>query len=237
MNHITPLNSGINRDSALLNKLAVSKQSYPVYFYVDTTKLVNDASFNKGELTFTADASHTLVRGSYCRLDDEVMYVVSVATNIIRVKRGQRGSVDTDHADNTKIYKEYDSMTEVFLNGADNPIPESQVVIDLQDPQFYDISLGIKVINVTDDNSGADITVHYAFSSESDIPLTDAGVTALALSKTSLTAIDLPNGTLNLYYTSDTIKPLARYLYIWLQSDAAVVTTNSCNFYININVV
>jgi len=238
-----------NGDRLSLNKLAITKTVYPVYFYINTTKALaeaTDLTADGADIELTIVTGSGLVAGDYFKIattgatpDDEVFRVIEIVTDdtVIKAARAQLGSSAEVHTKDDDICIQSECLTEVELNGADDPIPESQVVLDIGDAQFYDISIGFKIVNVTDDNSGAIITLYYAFSNDADIPLTDAGATSLALSKTTAKAITLPNGTLDLYYTTNTIKPLARYMYIWAKSNAAVVLTNGCDYYVTINTV
>ena len=232
MNYIEVTN--VNAGSTIEN-LAVTKGSFPVYFYLDIGKNLDDGMTATAS-SFSAEAGHGLTLGDYIKVNDEIMYVNGTfGTKTVFVDRAKRRTTSAAHSSGADIYKEYDHLTKVELNGADDPIPESQTVIDLENSSWYDITLGIKVVNVTDNNSGTAITVYYAFDGHSDIPLTDAGETSLALSEQTAKAVTLPDGTLNLYYTTDKIFPTARYMYLWCESDGAVVQTNSCDFYIIIN--
>ena len=244
MQIIKPTNVNVKAHGIALNALAVNKRSYPVYFNTDTGTNIKNADANaitasSEFVVSTADISGTVSTGSYIKIDSEVMKVLDLAADTITmlISRGELETTPAAHAKNADIYVHKDHLTEIELNGADDPVPESFVALNITDASIYDISFSIVVKNVTDNNSGTAVTLEYAFAPKDDVPLTDAGKVSLALSEQSTTAVTLPNGTLNLFYTTERIPCTSRYLYLWCVSDGAVILTNSCDYYVYLNTV
>jgi len=151
---------------ATIDNVAVSKGSGVVYFYITTTKDTT-ASITRKETVIALETGHGLVAGDHCKLEDEVMEVISSATLSITVRRGQRGTIAIDHATGT-IYKEQDYLSNLELNEATDPVPESIVTIDLQKPEWYDISIEAKVISGGSD-AVSGMKISWGFSGYDDV--------------------------------------------------------------------
>ena len=73
--------------------------------------LTNDNNFGMEDSSFVSDAGHGLAQGDIIKIGNEYMLVTVVETNTITVSRGHFSTSATDHADDSNIYKFYDSDT------------------------------------------------------------------------------------------------------------------------------
>jgi hypothetical protein len=69
-----------------------------------TDNLVNDASFDMGDTTVTVDVGGAFNIYTYIRIGQEIMLVTGISTNVLTVVRGQLGTSDVGHEDNSEIY-------------------------------------------------------------------------------------------------------------------------------------
>ena len=223
----TDINAG-----ATLDNLAISKGSAPIRFYIDAGKNTA-AELPSNETVITVETSHGVVATDYIRINNEVMYVIQVVAAALTVRRAQRGTTAVLHATAQDIYIEQDNLNETQLGAGTAVITESRTVIDIQNPEWYDIALEAKVI-ATGDESGSATTLHYAFCGYADIPLTSALDAAVVNIDDTLT-VTFPNAA-TLYYSTGTLKPTARYLYLWVTGHAGLDTAGTY-MYLTINQV
>ena len=227
MQKITSANTN---GGATIDNVAVSKGSGIVYFYIDTAKDTTVAISNK-ETVIALETGHGLVAGDYCKIDDEVMEVISSVALAITVRRARRNTAAASHSTES-VYKEQDHLTNTELNEATNPVPESMVVVDLQKPEWYDISIEAKVVSGGTDVV-AGLTMYWGFSGYNDIVTPSSYLVDVEAERNMI--IGMASGVTK-YYCTDTIRPTGRYLYLWLVS-AASVASNDSEVYITINQV
>lgn len=67
------------------------------------TDAVNDATFDSSETTFTVDDGTKFRVGNMILIEDEILEVTIIATNLLTVVRGIGSTVGAAHADNTAI--------------------------------------------------------------------------------------------------------------------------------------
>ncbi len=70
--------------------------------------LLNDASFNINETTFTIDGSHGLAVGDIIKINNEYIIVTAVSTNSITCNRGLYNTTAEAHADDSIVYRIFD---------------------------------------------------------------------------------------------------------------------------------
>jgi len=69
-----------------------------------TDNLVNDASFDMGDTTVTVDSGGAFNIYTYIRIGQEIMLITAIDSDVLTVVRGQQGTSDADHSDNSEIY-------------------------------------------------------------------------------------------------------------------------------------
>ena len=227
MQKITSANTN---GGATIDNVAVSKGSGIVYFYIDTAKKTTVAISNK-ETVIALETGHGLVAGDYCRIDDEVMEVTSSVALAITVRRARRNTAAASHSIKS-VYKEQDHLTNTELNEATDPVPESMVVVDLQKPEWYDISIEA-VVNGGGSDAVAGMTVTWGFSGYSSVQHPNLDIVDVDDERNM--AMPMVAGRTK-YYCTESIRPTARYLYLWITS-AASVSSELSTLYLTINQV
>lgn len=217
-----------NSHGASLNKLAITKKSYPIYFYISTTKEIDTGCpANESDISLTIETGSGLASGDYFRigedlanLDEELLRVKCFTTGdtIMIAERAQLGTTATAHTKTDKAFKRQDGFTNTQLGAGTATIAESRIAIDLGDAVFYDLAIEVQCFCDQDYTSDS-IVVNYAFSGFGDIPMGASTLEAsLTNTKKALTCT-YPDST-TLYYSTGNIKPTGRYLYIWVTGHA-----------------
>ncbi|MEA2036411.1 MAG: hypothetical protein U9O94_02805 [Nanoarchaeota archaeon] len=217
-----------NSHGASLNKLAVTKKSYPIYFYISSTKAIATACpATKTDISLTIATGSGLVAGDYFRigadlanLDDELLRLKCYTTGdtVMIAERAQLGTTATAHTSTDLAFKRQDGFTNTQLGAGTATIAESRIAIDLGDAVFYDLAIEVQCFCDQDYTSDS-IAVNYAFSGFDDIPMGASTLEAsLANTKRTLNCT-YPNNT-TLYYSTGNIKPTGRYLYMWVTGHA-----------------
>jgi hypothetical protein len=75
--------------------------------------LLNEA-VSEGETLVDVDDSSVFKSGDYIKVDNEIMKVLTAAANTLGLKRGQMGTTDTTHTNNTAIY--WNNFTPIALS-------------------------------------------------------------------------------------------------------------------------
>lgn len=238
MQKIIPTNVNVKAHGTALNALAVNKRSYPLYFYIDTTKDLGetaDLPATDAEIELTIVTGSGLSQGDYFRIgntfatmEDEILKVKAWLTGDT-VMLAERAQMDTDAETHTKddsVFIQQDGFVNTQLGAGTATIVESRGVWDLADASFYDLDLEVKCYANIDESADT-IVLNYAFSGFDDL---DLGATATTLLETQLAdgastlSCLYPDGTANkaLYYSTGNIKPTARYMYVWVTGSAGL---------------
>jgi len=227
MQTIQPTNVTVNAHGTALNKLAVTKRAYPLYFYISTTKAIATAlTAIESDGTITIATGHGLAVGDYFRigedlanLDDELLIVkVNLTATTMIVGRAQLGTVATAHTATDLAFLRQDGFTYTQLGAGTATIAESRIAIDLGDASFYDCDIEVQCVCDQDYTSDF-IVVNYAFSGFSDITMGAATLEASLINAKNSFTCTYPNNS-TLYYSSGNFKPEARYMYMWVTGHA-----------------
>jgi hypothetical protein len=217
-----------------LNKLAVTKKSYPLYFYISTTEDLEGAiTATKTDTQISVTTGTGLSVGDYFRIgtayasmSDEVLMVHAWLTGdtVMIAKRAQLGTTAEAHAKDDLVFARQDGFTNTQLGAGTATIAESRTVWDLGDASFYDLSMEVQCF-CDQDYSSDFIVLNYAFSGFSDLALgavaTDNIDEILTNTKSTLTCTyPVAANVTSLHYETGNIKPTARYMYVWVTGHA-----------------
>ena len=79
-------------------------QDFEQYLYSNTDTINEGGEFSKTDTTLTVTTGGVFTAGDYIQIDDEVLYVSTVSTNDLTVRRAQVGTVAAAHDDASTIY-------------------------------------------------------------------------------------------------------------------------------------
>jgi len=119
-----------------------------------TANLLNEA-VSEGETLVDVDDSSVFKSGDYIKVDNEIMKVLTAAANTLGLKRGQMGTTDTTHTNNTAIY--WNNFTpialsdttvdDVFYHGVITNTPSVRSSINLANSTAKTGNISLSVVN------------------------------------------------------------------------------------------
>ena len=120
-----------------------------------SVNLINDASFNNSELTFTVDEGSAFTAGDYIKIDDEVLKVTNISSEVLTVVRGQKGTIGAGHNNDSKIYFDlYTSIalsetvvSDVFYHGIVTNEPRIRTKVDVFKSKASSSQISLSLIN------------------------------------------------------------------------------------------
>ena len=123
--------------------------------YAASGSLLAESGFDSSETDVTVDDGTDFLPNQYIKLDDEIMRITSISSNVLTVTRGAKGTTATAHDDNTPIFLVGNEAVCVLSNG--NPIvefndPHSNVNFDGSESFTKDSSLSISNYYYDDDS-------------------------------------------------------------------------------------
>ena len=121
----------------------------------DSINLVNDGSFDAGDTSVTVDEGSAFTAGDYIKVDNEVIKVTNISSEVLTIVRGQKGTTDADHANDSKIY--FDNYTgialsdttvsEVFYHGVVTNEPRIRTSVDVFKSKASSSQISISLVN------------------------------------------------------------------------------------------
>ena len=108
--------------------------------------LLNDASFNINETTFTIDGSHGLAVGDIIKINNEYIIVTAVSTNSITCNRGLYNTTAEAHADDSIVYRIFD--IDLYDTGDTDPAMVSPLLY------YYDSDLDLAILILDGEATG-----------------------------------------------------------------------------------
>ena len=123
--------------------------------YAASGSLLAESGFDTTETDVTVDDGTDFLPNQYIKLEDEIMRITSISSNVLTVTRGAKGTTATAHGDNTPIFLVGNEAVCVLSNG--NPIvefndPHSNVNLDGSESFTKDSSLSISNYYYDDDS-------------------------------------------------------------------------------------
>lgn len=122
------------------------------------TVKVNDAGITASvaDVSITLDASHGVLAGEVIQLDSEQMYVESVATNVLTVKRPYNDTVLAAHADDTAVYVSRTLTIERGVNGTTAATHTNATAASKYEPPFdiKNLCLAMSVASLHQESAG-----------------------------------------------------------------------------------
>ena len=98
--------------------------------------MAGNLASDRATVAVTVDATHGIKAGEVIRIDSELMYVESVATNVLTVVRAYDGSVLASHNDDTAIHVNRTLTIERAINGTTGATHADAVAISKYEPAF-----------------------------------------------------------------------------------------------------
>ena len=108
--------------------------------------LLNDASFNINETTFTIDGSHGLAVGDIIKINNEYLIATGVSTNDITCNRGLYNTTAEAHADDSIVYRIFD--IDLYDTGDTNTNMVSPLLY------YYDSDLDLAILILDGEATG-----------------------------------------------------------------------------------
>ena len=97
-------------NSGLVTQLFIdgkSQQSGNQTIGTTAATAINEDPFAVGDTTLTVDSGAALTDSTYIKIDDEILGITAISTNNVAVTRGELGTTEAAHADDTSIYKHF----------------------------------------------------------------------------------------------------------------------------------
>lgn len=70
----------------------------------DSTTLINEDPFAAADVTLTVDDGAQFAQYDYIRIEDELLFISAIGGHNLTVTRGEQGTLDVAHGNNTAIY-------------------------------------------------------------------------------------------------------------------------------------
>ena len=121
----------------------------------DSINLVDDANFDAGDTSVVVDEGSAFTAGDYIKVDNEVIKVTNVSSETLTIVRGQKGTTDADHSNNSEIYFDNyigialseTTVSEIFYHGVVTNEPRIRTSVDVFKSKANSSQISISLIN------------------------------------------------------------------------------------------